>query len=1014
MKILITTTLKKNLTEAKIKPLVALPEVERIFYVSDRPGPYFEKVKYYCVPPRILELFNDNGIIRLVFKFFIVFYLAVVKRPDLLMGYSFMPHGINAALIGKILNIPSCVNVIGGSHGVEGGGFTCGNNVLLKRLRKKGSFLERILLRIAGSSYFITVTGSRTRDFLISKGMDERKIRILSSTIDSKRFFPDTSKKIYDLITVAELIPEKRIEVFLKIVSRLKKERPEIKAVVLGDGRCMKQLKDLSKRLGLERNVQFAGFDVHVERYLRASRIFLFPTQSEGLSLSMLEAMACGVVPVVSRVGDLEDAAKDGVNGRLLDKDDIDGFVRAVHELLINQKAMAFYSKTAIDTITELYTIESATRKWREILSDIRSFKKARSWCFYRLRSMSVAEILYRLMRILKSRLLGARFLLFGKSAYLALKPSREPVFFIDKRDIDFIRKDFIRADKKDLFDLENVDWYRDPVSHVRCSGEFRDDTRHRPEFYQVEIKRIWELNRFQWLVSYAQQYAIERNEPLAEKTVSVLKDWIEKNPTLQGINWSDSLEVSLRLLSWAWIYFLIRDSNAFSKDFERIFLKSVYFQADFIGSNLSRYSSANNHLIGEGMGLFIVGVLFPQLKGAEGRLKKGRAILEQEIEKQVYPDGAGKEQSTGYHEFITDLYLISLIIARKNNVAFSDVVHSRLEKMCEFLMYMMDKNGKLPSIGDDDDGVVIRLDALKGKSNARSILNTASVVFSRSDFKNDPVDGKTLWLLGRKGNDEFSLLKKTGSADVSKGFRDSGYYIMRDKDLFLSFDCGSLGYLSLAAHGHADSLAVTLNIGGKDILIDPGTYLYRSDNNWRDYFRSTKAHNTIRIDRLDQSEMRGPFLWGYKARAFLKSWSLNGGYDKVCGYHTGYTRLADPVIHAREVIFDKPNREIIINDSLISKKEHLAELFFHLHPDCILSRPGAADTMKISSKGDDVWIELDPRLRIHVSSGTKSPICGWYSERFGEKVETSTICAHTHFSGSVKFTTRILVGDKR
>jgi len=1013
MKILITTTLRENLTKAKVKPLVALPEVERIFYVSDRPGPFFEKIKYYCVPPRLLKVSNNNAVVRLVFKFFIVFYLSIVKRPDLLMGYSFMPHGINVALIGRILNIPRCINVIGGVLGVEGGGFTYGNNVLLKRLRKKDSFLEKILLRIANTSDFITVTGSNTRDFLISKGLDKEKIEILSSTIDTKRFFPDPSEKRYDLITIAELIPRKRIDVFLEIVSRLKKDGFKIKAVILGNGELRMYLEALSKRLGLEEIVQFAGFDSNVEKYLNASKIFLLPTENEGLSLSMLEAMACGVVPVVSKVGDLEDAVKNGVNGRLLDKDDTDGFVSAISGLLRAPKTLALYSKSAVETIRENYTIKGATEKWKKILSNVRLSRKVTSWYFDRLRSMSALEIGYRLIRILRLRLLGAKFLMLRKNAYLLSRPPRKARFFIDEGDIDFIRQDFSKVRQEGLFEIRDIDWYADPVSNVRCKWAFRDDTRHRIGFYQVEIRRIWELNRFQWLVSYAQQYAMERDEAVAEKIVAVLKDWIEKNPALKGINWSDSLEVSLRLLSWAWIYFLIKDSRAFRNDFEHIFLRSIYFQVNFIESNLSRYSSANNHLIGEGMGLFITGVLFPQLKGAGKRLKKGKAILEQEIEKQVYPDGVSKEQSTGYHEFVTDLYLISLIIARKNNIEFSDALYARLEKMCEFLMHMTDKNGNLPSIGDSDDGVVIRLDTLRDGPNAVSVLNTASVIFNRRDFKKYSIDGKTLWLLGRKGYDRFSLLKRASNVGISEGFGHSGYYIMRHKDLFLSFDCGALGYLSLAAHGHADSLAITLNIGDRDILIDPGTYLYRSGNGWRDYFRSTKAHNTIRIDRLDQSEIRGPFLWGYKADTFVKSWSPNGGYDKVCGYHTGYARLDDPVVHTREVVFDKLHKEIIIDDSLVSKKEHFAELFFHLHPDCILTRIDT-NTLEILNKDAIIQIDLDPRLRTYISNGDKDPICGWYSGGFGDKVETSTICAETYFKGNTRFVTRILVRDKR
>lgn len=1009
MKIAITTTLKDNLTEAKIKPLLALPEVKRIFYVSDRPGPSFEKVRYYCVPASVLRLFNNNALIRLVCKFFMLLYISIVKRPDLLMGYSFMPHGINAALIGKILNIPSCVNVIGGAPSVIGGGFTCWNKKFLKRLRKNGSFMEKILLKVANGASIITVTGSKTRDFLVSKGIDRKRIEILSSTIDTARFFPSASKKTYDLITMAELIPAKRMDVFLDIVSRLKKKMPGIKAIVLGDGELKSSLEELSKRLGLEENVDFMGFDPDVEQYLNSSKIFLLPSDSEGLSLSMLEAMACGVVPVVSDVGDLGDAIKDRSNGRLLDKDDIEGFTSAIYQLLSKPRTLGLYSKRAVDIIQSSYTIEGAAKKWKRLLFNIRHSESMMKWYFERLKSMSLSEIAYRCMRVFRLKTLGLRFSLAGRNIYLSGKDYRKAVFFIDKKDIDFIKGGFLKPGSGDLSEKRDIDWYRDPVSGIRCESEFRDDTRHRNAFAQVEIRRIWEINRFQWLVAYAQEYAVTKDERSAGRIVSILRDWIEKNPALKGINWSDSLELSLRLLSWSWIYFLIKDSGAFDKDFEDIFLRSVYLQASFIESNLSAYSSANNHLIGEGAGLFVTGILFPQLKGSSRRLEKGKDILEREIEKQVYPDGASKEQSTGYHMFVTDLYLVSFIIGAKNEIRFSDRLRLRLEKMCEFLVHMTDKNGNTPSIGDSDDGVALRLGE---ERNTLSILNTASVVFDRNVFKKRAIDNKTLWLLGREGYDKFSLLKKTNGTYSSAAFKNSGYCIIRDRHLFLTFDCGSLGYLSLAAHGHADSLAFTLNIGGRDILVDPGTYLYRSCNGWRDYFRSTKAHNTVRIDNVDQSEMKGPFLWGYKADTFMEYWSSDKKYDKARGYHTGYKRLKDPVIHSRGITFDKTKREIVVVDSLVSKKEHFAEIFFHLHPDCVLKNIGP-NTIEIVNMDRIVTIELDPKVNSRVLLGEEWPICGWYSGKFGEKMKTSTVCAEAYFSGSVNFTTRILAGGR-
>ena len=235
----------------------------------------------------------------------------------------------------------------------------------------------------------------------------------------------------------------------------------------------------------------------------------------------------------------------------------------------------------------------------------------------------------------------------------------------------------------------------------------------------------------------------------------------------------------------------------------------------------------------------------------------------------------------------------------------------------------------------------------------------------------------------------------------------------MRDKGIFLSFDCGGLGYLSLAAHGHADTLSIALDIGKGHILVDPGTYLYHSGGKWRDYFRSTKAHNTVRVDRLDQSEMIGPFLWGYKADGFLKHCSSNNRYEKACGYHTGYTRLKDPVIHTREVLLDKTSREMVIKDSLSSKKRHFAELFFHLHPDCVLNRLDN-HRFEILNRDAVVLIETDSSLCSCVSTGEENPICGWYSQRFGEKTRTSTVCAKGYFVGNVDFITRISVGTKK
>lgn len=1008
MRILISTTFNNNMAESKIKPLVLSSQVEHIFYVTDRPGPFFKKVKYYFIPERLLKFFNSNSFVRWLAKFFIILYLAIFKRPDLLMGYSLVPHGITVALIGKMLGIPSCVNIIGGSLGIEGGGFGITNSNLLKKIAIRNSLLERIFLKIADSCNFFIVTGTSTRDFLISKGIDKKKINILSAVADIKRFFPDCSKKQHDLIVIAELIPRKRVDIFLEIIAALVKNNFKIKALVLGNGVLNDYLKRLSKQMGLQEVVQFLGFASNVERYLCASKIFLFPTENEGLSLAMLEAMACGVVPVVSNVDDLSDAVKNNINGRLIDKDDIDGFVSAVSELLNEPEKYSLYSKKAVDYICENYTIEHASKKWEEILQPFIAKKNVSVWYFKRLKVMSVFEIWHRLTCIVKLKLLYLKYLLSNKNRYrVTRKVNRKGVFFIDKKDIDFIRENFIRGGickyNEWPADSGDIDWH----------NELRDanDIERRAGSCKTEIKDVWELNRFQWAVSYAQQYVLKKDEKIAARIVAVLKDWIGKNPAMKGMNWIDSSEISLRLLSWTWIYFLIKDSKEFDKDFESMLLKNIYFQANCVESNLSRYSSANNHLISQAVGLFIVGLLFSQLKDADRWLKKGKILLEKEIRKQVYADGVSKEQSMHYHEFVTDLYLLAVIIGRKNKVMLSKETHSRLEKMCEFLMHIVNKDGIFPSIGDSDYGVAIKLNIHNDKANSISILNTASIIFNRDDFKGgrSSIDDKSLWLLGYEGYMRYSRLKTADIQFNSKGFSDSGYYIIRHKDLFVSFDCGPLGYLSLAAHGHADSLGVILNVADRPILVDPGTYLYHSGDKWRDYFRSTMAHNTVRIDMLDQSEMTGPFLWGYKAKSCLKYWSPDRDIDKICGYHKGYTRLKDPVTHERELTLNKLKEEIIIRDSIFAEGRHFLEQFFHLHPDCALKQI-SNNIFKITSSKAVLFIEFDKTLNISILNGSKEPICGWYSEKFGKKIETFTFCAGNYFTGNRELITKISI----
>ena len=150
--------------------------------------------------------------------------------------------------------------------------------------------------------------------------------------------------------------------------------------------------------------------------------------------------------------------------------------------------------------------------------------------------------------------------------------------------------------------------------------------------------------------------------------------------------------------------------------------------------------------------------------------------------------------------------------------------------------------------------------------------------------------------------------------------------------------NAGPLGYGSIAAHGHADALAFTLSLGGLEFLIDPGTYAYHTKKQWRDYFRGTGAHNTVRVDVQDQSVAGGNFLWLEHARVRCIAWEESAHTDRFAGEHDGYLRLLDPVKHAREMLFDKANRRLVITDRIECKARHTIEQRWHFAEDVVVT----------------------------------------------------------------------------
>ena len=643
---------------------------------------------------------------------------------------------------------------------------------------------------------------------------------------------------------------------------------------------------------------------------------------------------------------------------------------------------------------------------------------------------MSAAEVAYRVDRSLYSRLERAGVV----GAHTVPEPdltATAPSFVGDCEDLDpspYCRAaDRTIAGRFDIFSLKDTQlghpprWNRDPLTGTEVSLSFGKSLNYRDVDLVGDIKYLWEPNRHLHLVALAQAYVLSQDRKYLEAVSVHLRSWLDQCPYLLGPNWASSLELGLRLINWSLVWQLL--GRAESPLFEgqrgaRLrdeWLASVYRHADFIRGHLSRFSSANNHLIGELTGLFVAATTWPFWDvSADWREYAGRELAREAL-LQNAPDGVNREQSINYHQHALDFLLLGGLAGRSCGYEFAPDYWQRIESMLEYLAATMDKAGNVPMIGDSDNGHVVRLSQEDDFSRYRSLLATGAIIFSRGDMKAKAglLDHKTLWLLGSTAGEEYEALTTEVAALPSRrAFPEGGYYLLgsgfeTEDEIRVIADAGPLGYLSIAAHGHADALAFTLSVGGHAFLVDPGTYTYHTNRRWRDYFRGTSAHNTVRVDSQDQSVPISNFMWGSKADAKCEVFESGPTVDRFVGTHTGYLRLKDPVRHRRELKLVKADRRLDIVDTLECEGAHVLELFYHFAEDCLVVGDGGCEI--IAKKGNQVLhISADVPTGPEIYYGDEARPAGWVSRELGVKVPAATVVWRIRIVGTTLIRTTI------
>jgi uncharacterized heparinase superfamily protein len=561
--------------------------------------------------------------------------------------------------------------------------------------------------------------------------------------------------------------------------------------------------------------------------------------------------------------------------------------------------------------------------------------------------------------------------------------------------------------------ELTISDWHSDPVHHRRAPLVCWADVPYLdPSIGDHKI--IWELNRHQYFLQLGRAYWLTGDPRYARAIVDQVESWLEANPPLTGINWASMLEIGFRTISWTMAIHLLAGNSDIPFPSGRC-LAALERQLKHLEEHLSYYFSPNTHLTGEALALYVVGHAFPELDSSKRWIETGRRILLREIDRQILRDGGHVERSMHYQRYTLDFYLLALLTARRaGDVRAEHAFRDAVARLADFTYGIANDEGRLPLIGDDDGGMLWPVTG-RDCADVRDSLATAAVALNRPHLARWGLQEEIFWMAATEANAFVNEPGRTiddaaratdGAARATDGgartlsgprsqtFPDTGYVVMRGAHDHAVLDGGAHGYMN-GGHAHADALSLTLSIGGRPLLIDPGTATYTMDSQLRNRMRGSVNHNTLCLDGNPQSVPAGPFHWATAADARLQASRHNACFDWAEAIHDGYA----PVQHRRSVIRADASGWLVVDEIRRtdlgddSDAIHSAATHWHFHPGWMLRDEGMGVLRATHLEGAEAWLLFDTG-DLSLVHGDEASGLGWYAPVYGTLLPTWSVRA--------------------
>jgi hypothetical protein len=563
--------------------------------------------------------------------------------------------------------------------------------------------------------------------------------------------------------------------------------------------------------------------------------------------------------------------------------------------------------------------------------------------------------------------------------------------------------------------DMDKPDWFYDPVTGRRSEpARYAFKIDHRSQEQTGNIKQVWEISRLQHLTLLATAWQLTGDDRYAQRVAGQLRSWWRENPYLSGVHWTSGIEVGIRLISFAWIRRLLDGWPGVQAlfDDDPLAVAQIRWHQEYLATLRSRGSSANNHVIAEAAGLLAGSCAFPWFSRSAAWRRRAAAVLETELVRNTFPSGINRELATDYQCFVALLGILAAVEAHAVGQPVSDVTWERLCAITDSGVALLDAASRPPRQGDGDDGRAILLDAPAG-NQWQLLLTVGEAVFGRLDWWPHPAPQASGLLIGALSGAPRTVRGRPPRRPSH--FPDAGLTILRtdrgvSPEIWCRCDGGPHGFLSIAAHAHADALSVEARYDGVEILADPGTYCYHGEPAWRSYFRSTIAHNTAEIAGRSQSLEGGPFMWLRHARTRTTESPSDLHW---AAEHDGYSSLRPRARHQRSVRLDPAARAIEITDT-VDGGGHPVRLAFHLGPVVQVRLAGAR--AELAWPGAPVpgaaRMELPDSLEWTEHRGETGPILGWYSPGLGRREPATTLVGTGRPRAGRPLVTRLVFSD--